>query len=371
MSDGLFDVVIVGAGPAGAVAAHCLAQKERRVLLVDRASFPRSVPCSGWVSARVPALLKELKIDAKKLLGKPFKDVTIFSGDLEKEATPAFEESPGYLVDRAQFDNMLVEEAVEAGVTFQAESLVTGLQLDESSVTVAVEGSDAFEGRLLLLAPGRVSPLPGLIGFPPPSGVAMWVAQVVAPTPKGKGPSSPAVSVVLGLDGASSFAFICVSRDRVSVDVSWVGERDGAVTALVNLCRTATARGLLPVDLTDEAVKATAVRSPASAALDMDSHVRKHTLLIGDAGGFVSAVSNEGIYPAIWSATIASEVLDAALSSQHSQDELMTFDAAWRVKMADHLRTPHTDIRFLLPLVFSNQPMADRMAAAFFFGDNI
>jgi hypothetical protein len=49
----------------------------------------------------------------------------------------------------------------------------------------------------------------------------------------------------------------------------------------------------------------------------------------------------------------------------------MSFDSLWRMQMADHLRSPHTDIRFLLPLIFSNQPMADRMGAAFFFGENI
>ncbi|MCH7839235.1 MAG: hypothetical protein IID38_03225 [Planctomycetes bacterium] len=97
----------------------------------------------------------------------------------------------------------------------------------------------------------------------------------------------------------------------------------------------------------------------------------KHTLLIGDAGGFVSAISNEGIYPAIWSAGIAAEVIHEALDANPSQDVLMTFDSRWRVEMADHLRSPHTDIRFLLPLIFTNQPMADRMGAAFFFGENI
>jgi flavin-dependent dehydrogenase len=103
----------------------------------------------------------------------------------------------------------------------------------------------------------------------------------------------------------------------------------------------------------------------------MDTHVGKHTLVIGDAGGFVSAASNEGIYPAMWSAQIAAEVIEAALQSPHSQDELMAFDSKWRMKMADYLRRPNTDSQFLIPLIFSNQPMADRMGAAFFSGENI
>ena len=49
----------------------------------------------------------------------------------------------------------------------------------------------------------------------------------------------------------------------------------------------------------------------------------------------------------------------------------MTFDTRWRLEMADYLRQPNTDMEFLIPLVFSNQPIADRMAAAFFLGDNI
>jgi len=65
------------------------------------------------------------------------------------------------------------------------------------------------------------------------------------------------------------------------------------------------------------------------------------------------------------------DVIDKALRNPYSQDELMAFDTQWRMQIADHLRSPHTDIRFLLPLIFSNQAMADRMAAAFFFGENI
>jgi flavin-dependent dehydrogenase len=113
------------------------------------------------------------------------------------------------------------------------------------------------------------------------------------------------------------------------------------------------------------------IRSPVATALDTESHVGKHTLVIGDAGGFVAAASNEGIYPAMWSAQIAAEVIENALHANRSQDELISFDSAWRMQMADYLRSPHTDIQFLLPLIFSNQPMANRMGAAFFHGENI
>jgi len=141
------------------------------------------------------------------------------------------------------------------------------------------------------------------------------------------------------------------------------------------LCKTAHERGVVPMDLSPAAAAATVVSSPASAGLDMETHVGKHSLVFGDAGGFVSAASNEGIYPGMWSAQLAAEVaetaLQAAKNGRPTQDELMRFDSLWRIQMADYLRSPHTDIQFILPLIFSNQPMADRMGAAFFSGENI
>lgn len=167
----------------------------------------------------------------------------------------------------------------------------------------------------------------------------------------------------------------CVSRKWFSIAVNLFTERDRALSSLMALCRTAFEKGLVPHDLSSAAAGAPVFSSPASAGLDMETHVGKHTLVVGDAGGFVSAASNEGLYPAMWSAQLAAEVaaeaLESAKKGEPAQDHLMRFDSLWRMKMADYLRTPHTDIQFILPLIFSNQPMADRMAAAFFSGENI
>jgi hypothetical protein len=221
-----------------------------------------------------------------------------------------------------------------------------------------------------MLASGNASPLLDLCALArSTTNAPIWTAQVDLPldAPAGK----PRVDVALGLDRAGSFGVWCVAPDGFSVAINWLGERDQTIPALINVCKMAYEHGALPIDASSRAVSAEVVRSPAAEALDMDSHVGKHTLLIGDAGGFISAASNEGVYPAMWSAQIAAEVADAALQTVHSQDELMSFDSQWRMKMADYLRSPNTDIQFLLPLVFSNQPMADRMGAAFFSGENI
>jgi len=52
-----FDVAVVGAGPAGSVAAYRLASAGVSVLLVDKASFPRDKPCGGGVTGRAARVL--------------------------------------------------------------------------------------------------------------------------------------------------------------------------------------------------------------------------------------------------------------------------------------------------------------------------
>ena len=372
MAEELYDVAIIGAGPAGATAATILGRLGYQVALVDRAAFPRPVTRTGWLSAKVEPLVTELGLPAKVLLATPFRDVTLYNADLTKSTKPRFESSVGYLVDRARFDNAIASAAVKHGVTLSQASAVTDIRLNERSVSIALANRRRITSRLLLLASGRVSELPDRVGFPRQTGGnPLWTAQAEAKLPTSAATREPHVGVVLGLDGGGSFGLFCTCKDRALVNVNWAGSRDRALPVLIDLCKTAFQRRVLPLDLSPQAAAAEIIRSPASAALDMDSHVGKHTLLIGDAGGFISAASNEGIYPAMWSAKLAAQAIDAALQSEFSQDELMTFDSLWRTQMADHLRSPHTDIRFLLPLIFQNQPMADRMGAAFFFGDNL
>ena len=372
MSHDTYDAAVIGAGPAGATIAILLAKKGHRVVVADRSRFPRKQASTDWLNRQAKELLAELNVAGKPLLDRPFHDVTFYSADLSKMAKPNFAEAPGYLIDRSAFDNALVEAVIAAGVTLLQGSAVTDIRLTETSAVLTLANKGKVEGRLLMLASGKESTLLDWCGLVR-SGVnsPIWTAQVNAVFKQLSPAIKPRVDVVLGLDRKGSFGVWCVTEDRLSVSINWLGEREESVPALVNLCKTAFEHGAIPLDLSVQAATARLIPSPASEALDMDSHVGKHTLLIGDAGGFISAASNEGIYPAMWSARIAAEVADAALRTVHSQDELMSFDSKWRLQMADYLRSPNTDIQFLLPLIFSNQPMADRMGAAFFSGQNI
>jgi flavin-dependent dehydrogenase len=339
--------------------------------LIDRDVFPRGAVCAGWVNAKVQPLLEQMGIATSSLLDCPLGDISFFNADLSKTAQPVFEDAPGYMVDRSEFDNALVQAAVGLGVELLQGSPAIELSLGENSVKVRLEDEREVSAKLLLLASGRTAELRDRVGLAPDRATPpLWTAQAVAQTKGGKS-ASASVDLILGVDRKGSFAMLSAAKGRVSATINWFGDPGEAIPALIRICQMAEQKGILSADLSSHAAEATVMRSPASVALDMDTHVGKHALVIGDAGGFVSSASNEGIYPAMWSAQVAAEVANEAIDSTPSQDVLMGFDAKWRIQMADYLRSPHTDIQFLLPLIFSTQPMADRMGAAFFSGENI
>jgi flavin-dependent dehydrogenase len=109
---------------------------------------------------------------------------------------------------------------------------------------------------------------------------------------------------------------------------------------------------------------------PAGIALDMETLVAKRCLLIGEAAGFVTAFSNELIYPTMKSGWVAAEAAARALRAPVLQDELLSFSPAWRAELADYLRLPNTDLALLMPLVFNNPQMSGRVARAFLLGQS-
>ena len=98
--------------------------------------------------------------------------------------------------------------------------------------------------------------------------------------------------------------------------------------------------------------------------------VANRTLLIGPAGGFYAA-TGEDLYPNCWSAIYAAEVIKKALKEPHLQDALQPYRQRWRTTLGDYLRGPQQNLRFLLPLVYRNQVMTDRLAEAILLGKSL
>jgi flavin-dependent dehydrogenase len=104
-------------------------------------------------------------------------------------------------------------------------------------------------------------------------------------------------------------------------------------------------------------------------ALERDV-VGRLTLFCGPVGGFVSATGEE-IYPCCWSAQLAAKVAAKAMKASHVQDALGAFRSTWGATLGEYLQGPQQNMRFLLPLVYKNHTMTNRVADALFRGKSL
>lgn len=115
-ADRLWDVVVIGAGPAGSLAAQQIAARGLRVLLADRAAFPRDKVCGGCLNQRALAALDRAGLAglARDAGARPLHAFRAACGN----ATATVLLPGGAAISRARFDQALMHAAESAGATF-------------------------------------------------------------------------------------------------------------------------------------------------------------------------------------------------------------------------------------------------------------
>lgn len=155
-----YDVIVIGGGPSGSTAAHLVARSGARVLLLEKAVFPRFHVGESLLPCDVP-LLERLGVDVLQRS----ESLTKMGADFFDESTGQYARYPfsdalagtgdrAFQVDRASFDLALLERAQEAGVEVRQGCEVREVERAPDAVWVRA-GSDRCRGRFLLDATGQ------------------------------------------------------------------------------------------------------------------------------------------------------------------------------------------------------------------------
>jgi menaquinone-9 beta-reductase len=123
------DVAIVGAGPAGSAAAITLARLGRRVVLIDKATFPRDKCCGDGLTTAAVRRLEHLGLDPTRVASwEPVREVVVVAGDGRTVELPFPTDGTQYAASarRRDLDAALVELAGAAGVQVVEGEGITG-----------------------------------------------------------------------------------------------------------------------------------------------------------------------------------------------------------------------------------------------------
>ena len=320
------DVVVVGAGPAGAATAILLAEAGHEVVLLDRARFPRDKVCGEYLSPEGSRILDRLGVlkaveatGARPLRGMRITapDGTRLVGDYPRTGRWRGYRDHALAVPRRSFDAALVERARALPLTVREGFRVTELIVEGDRVT-GVEGvgqdgglqPERLGARLVVGADGRASVVARRLGLVRPHRwlrrlALMTYAEGVDHDPeRGEiflGP--PAYSILNPVaDGRVNLSLVVPVAEGARHKADLPGYFDRAVAAFPFLRdRLRGGRRVAPV------------RALGPLAYRIDPPRHGGVILVGDALGFLDPFTGEGIYAALRSAELAAEAVDPAL----------------------------------------------------------
>ncbi len=164
-----YEVVIVGAGPAGSTAAKFLSEKGIKVLLLDKSKFPRDKPCGGGIPIRV---LKSFKyLEEKELIDSySYGGFAYFSSSDSKVTLQKNEPIYATLI-RKVFDYDLVKLAIKSGATFIDGTKVNDVKIFEDRAKIILDNKSEIESQIVIGADGIWSVVAKKVGLGKPGKV--------------------------------------------------------------------------------------------------------------------------------------------------------------------------------------------------------
>jgi flavin-dependent dehydrogenase len=339
------DVLVIGGGPAGAVAATILARAGARVRILDRMTFPREKLCGDSLNPGTLSVLRRLDLAAAvEPLGPPIEGMVI-SGQAGQDIVSMTGRYPrgvyGRSVSRLALDDCLLDQAIKAGARFDAPVVATDAIVVNRTVTgvvaVARGVSHTFRAQVTIAADGRRSNIATRLGLLRPAlrprrwAVGAYFEQCGGATRFGEMHIRPGRYIgVAPVPGAFN---VCLVRPSGAADALF---RDPELT----LRREVRADPLLCERFGDARV----VRPPmVLGPLAMEATGRSFDGLItaGDSGGFIDPMTGDGLRFAMRGGELAAAAalqtfehgwsgLHAALSRERHRE----FSLKWRFNRA-------------------------------------
>ena len=305
----MYDVIIVGAGPAGSTCARTCAQQGLRTLLLDRDTFPRAKPCAGAVSLQALSHLDFRLPDS--LIEEECYNVRVHH---DGSVVHAKRDTPfAVVVTRKYFDSLLAEKAVESSADFHMNEQVVAVREDKEFVEVATKKT-AYRSLFVAGADGIHSLVARTLRPPLDKGsmALALVSQISADEQDIRTRMDKTLDLYFGT-APLGYGWLFPHRGYLSTGIAGLAARFSKPREA--LTKLAKALNIELSDVHGHFIPFGGIRRKIAGG---------RILLTGDAAGFADPFHGEGISHAILSGKLAANALIAAIKNQEKPEDVVS-----------------------------------------------
>ncbi|MCW5875113.1 MAG: geranylgeranyl reductase family protein [Anaerolineales bacterium] len=359
----VFDVAVIGAGPGGSAAAYYLARQGKKVLLMDKASFPRDKTCGDGLTPRALDVLDDMGILAQaEAAGYRVNGLSVFAkrGAVLQSTIPKHPSLHDYLlvVPRLRLDDIVRRKALEQGVTFQGDTRVTGLTPHADGVDIHVQasgGPDTYRAQMAVVAAGANMSFLREIGILRHTPRPIVAVRAYYEGLQGLGDHIQAHFEQVPMPG---YGWVFpTGKDSANIGLGMWRDQASAPeslrAALAHFLQAPRMQALLQNATQVGAVKSYPLRIDFTTAPTFGERV----LLVGESAGLVSPLTGEGIDFALETGKLAAEFLHGVFAhGDFSRAVLAGYDRLLR----SHFQSMFTFLGYLRK-VYVNPLLMDRI----------
>ena len=320
------DVIVVGAGPAGATLAYELAKRGIGVLVLEKEKLPRYKCCAGGVTGKTAKLLD---FDISEVVEDVICEVS-FTFNLGSPYLGQHTQPLMYTVMRDVFDYFLVKKAQQLGAVLIDGQKVTQMQVNGDWVQIFA-ADNIFRSRLVVGADGAYSVVARELGMGRSMEYVTGIeSEIVVPEEelaKWKSRAQVDLGYIPG-----GYAWVFPKRNHLSIGVGCLASKARDLHARHQKFLSSLSIGNYTITRSGSHLIPTCTKGRLVW--------QNKALLLGDAAGLADPLTGEGIYSAILSAQLAAPIIEGSLV--RGKVELEDYQEIVERKIMSELRIART-----------------------------
>lgn len=294
-----YDVIIVGAGPAGATLAYELAKRGIGVLLLEKEKLPRYKCCAGGLTGKTVRLLA---FDISEVVEDVIHEIR-FSFNFGNPYLGQHSQPLIYTVMRDVFDRFLAERAQQLGAVLMDSQKVTQIHINADSVETST-ADNVFRSRFVVGADGAYSIVAREVGMKRRIEYFAAIESEVVVPPEELTKWKSRVRIDLGCV-PGGYAWVFPKRNHLSIGAGCVASKARPLKHHHRTFLNSLGIGNHTIARSSTHLIPTC-RKGEPACQD-------RVLLLGDAAGLADPLTGEGIYNAVLSAQLAAPAIENCL----------------------------------------------------------